>query len=215
MEFAWTYPLYLIAHQGGYASIVDPADESRQFLVTLTTEEKTLNFMERFGIMGAPRQLNNDREFAWLLESLQAPVTQVAFDPDPREEDVNAAWSTSVSSLVSDRLEIDYSPWSYPIYLLRLESGYSSIIGADAEGNEVVVLCVFTSGQYAEEYRDASGEEATLETLDDMTTTRERIEALQDEIAAVAIDPEVRNSERVASHCMGIETLLTKYLIRP
>ncbi|EAQ78204.1 hypothetical protein [Blastopirellula marina] len=214
MQYSWTYPIYLIAHNGGYASIVDPQDDSQQLLVAVTTEEKALEFMQDFAILGAPRQLNNDREFAWLLESLQAPVTLVCFDPDPREAAVNAAWSTTVQSLLSDRLEVDYSPWSYPVYLLRLESGFSSIVGADAEGAEVVVLCLFSNSQLAEEYLAASGDSGTVESIDDMASARELMESLEAEIAAVAVDPEVRDSERVASHCIGLETLLNKYLIR-
>lgn len=214
MQYSWTYPLYLIAHSGGYASIVDPSDDSQQLLVALTTEEKTLDFMQSFGILGAPRQLNNDREFAWLLESLRAPVTLVCFDPDPREEEVNAAWSTTIESLLQDRLEVDYSPWSYPVYLLRLESGFSSIKGADADANEMVVLCLFTNSQFAEEYLAASGDQGTVESIHSMAATRELMESLQGEIAAVAVDPEVRGQERIASHCIGLETLLSKYLIR-
>lgn len=214
MQYAWTYPLYLVAHSGGYASIVDPQDESRQYLVALTSEEKALEFMQQFGILGAPRQLHNDREFAWLLESLRAPVSQVCFDPDPLENDVNAAWESSVESLLSERLIIDYSPWNYPVYLLRQETGFSSIIGLDAEGNDVVVLCLFTNRQFAEEYLEASGDAGVVEAFETMPETRQLMESLQGEIAAVAVDPEVRQAERIASHCISVETLLNKYLIR-
>ncbi|MCC9606069.1 hypothetical protein LOC68_19735 [Blastopirellula sp. JC732] len=214
MSYTWKYPLYLVAHAGGYASIVDPQDESRQLLVALTSEEKALDFMQQFGILGAPRQLNNDREFAWLLESLRAPVTMVCFDPDPLENDVNAAWTATVETLLNDRLEVDYSPWNYPVFLLRQETGFSSIVGLDVEGNEVVVLCLFSNSQLADEYLIKTGDAGVIETLETMAQTREIMEMLREDIAAVAVDPEVRESERVASHCISVETLLNKYLIR-
>ncbi|TWT39031.1 hypothetical protein [Blastopirellula retiformator] len=214
MSYTWKYPLYVVAHSGGYASIVDPQDETRQLLVVLTSEEKALGFMQQFAILGAPRLLNNDREFAWLLESLQEPVTMVCFDPDPLEKDVNAAWATTVETLVNDYLDVDYSPWNYPVCLLRQETGYSSIAGKGAEGNSVVVLCLFTDSELADEYLIKTGEAGLVESLESMDATRAVIELLQDEIAAVAVDPEVRETGRVASNCISVDTLLSKYLIR-
>ena len=77
MSRYWEYPIYLIPHGGGFASMVDPntpPDCARtQMLVVYTESEFALQFMAEFGMEDTPRMLFNDREFSWLLQSLRAP----------------------------------------------------------------------------------------------------------------------------------------------
>lgn len=217
MDYQWQYPIFLIAHGGGYASIVDPADESevpRQFLAIHTSEPLSLAFMQRFGIVGQPRKLNNDREFRWLLKSLKFPVTEVAFDPDPVEMDLNAACVASVQSIAEEHLHVDNSPWNYPVYIVDHGTGYASISGEDEGGNSLQLLSLFTSMERAEAYLELAHQEGEIMCLPDVEQAREVVLALKDQISAVAIDPEVSGEAGHSQYCIAVEPLLDKYLIR-
>jgi len=217
MDYEWQYPIFLIAHGGGYASIVDPADDSetpRQFLAIHTSEPLSLAFMQRFGIVGQPRKLNNDREFRWLLKSLKFPVTEVAFDPDPVEMDLHAAWVASVNSIAEDHLHVDNSPWNYPVYIVDHGTGYASISGEDEGGNSMQLLSLFTTMEGAKGYLEHAHQEGEILCLPDVEQAREVVLALKDQIAAVAIDPEIAGGGGHSQYCIAVEPLLDKYLIR-
>ena len=139
MSRYWEYPLYLIPHGGGYASMVDPSaeadDEPTQMLVVYTESDIAVQFMSEFGMPDTPRMLFNDREFGWLLESLREPVREVAFDPSPLGDKIGARWQVAVRELLDDHLTADYSPWNYPVYAVAQETGFASIDGAGSEGH--------------------------------------------------------------------------------
>ncbi|MEX1042881.1 MAG: hypothetical protein WDZ51_19765 [Pirellulaceae bacterium] len=217
MDYQWQYPIYLIAHGGGYASIVDPGDESespRQFLAIHTSEPLSLAFMQRFGIVGQPRKLNNDREFRWLLKSLKFPVTEVAFDPDPVEMNLNAAWVASVESIAEQHLHVDNSPWNYPVYIVDHGTGYASISGEDEAGNSMQLLNLFTTMEGAQGYLEHAQQKGEILCLPDVEQAREVVLSLKDQISAVAIDPEMVAGGGHSQYCIAVEPLLDKYLIR-
>lgn len=216
MSRYWEYPIYLIPHGGGYASIVDPNAEAEptQMLVVYTESEVAVQFMSEFGMADTPRMLFNDREFSWLLQSLRAPVTDVAFDPSPLGDKVGARWQVAVSELLESHLTADYSPWNYPVYAIAQEKGFVSIDGARSDDEPLTVLGLFTREDKARGYLEAAdeaGELCTLASLDEMRTF---LTALRHQIAAVALDPIVEQDQRTAKHCFPLETLLNKYLVR-
>ncbi|PHR94738.1 MAG: hypothetical protein COA78_31705 [Blastopirellula sp.] len=216
MTIQWNYPIYLIAHSGGYASIVDPTSKSEpplQQLVVISEETLALQFMGDFGIMGAPRMLNNDREFGWLLQSLKPPVTSIAFDPNPVEKEINAAWACSIDTMLEKHLSMDNSPWNYPVYFINQDTGYSSILGQSADGKDVIVLNLFTTKEKANEFLKAADEPGDLEEYADMASLREFLDSMQKSGSAIAIDPEITETGRTAKNCLGIESLLAKYLV--
>lgn len=211
----WEYPLYLIAHGGGYTSIVDPKDTDDQpqhILTTHSTERTALEFMQQFGIIGEPRQLNDDREFRWFLKSLKLPVTKVAYDPQPVELDVNARWTLSIKTLLERHLVVDNSPWHYPVYLIDHGDGYGSTAGSDATGESITLLNLFTTEPAAQKYLESQQRPGSVITLHNMAHVREVLRCLEDTIAAVAIDP-VYEDGSSSQYCIGVETLLDKYLV--
>ncbi|MGY8768557.1 MAG: hypothetical protein ACKVH8_09040 [Pirellulales bacterium] len=216
MTIQWNYPIYLIAHSGGYASIVDPTSEIEpplQQLVVISEEKQALQFMGNFQILGAPKPLNNDREFGWLLQSLKPPVTSIAFDPNPVEKEINATWTCSIGTMLEQHLSMDNSPWNYPVYFINQDTGYSSILGQSAEGQDVIVLNLFTTKDKANEFLKAADEPGDLEEYADMSSLREFLEGMQKSGSAVAIDPEITEAGRTAKNCLGLESLLSKYLV--
>ncbi len=218
MSRYWEYPIYLIPHGGGYASMVDPnaeADaEPTQLLVVYTESEVAVRFMAEFGMADTPRMLFNDREFSWLLQSLRAPVTDVAFDPSPLGDKIDARWQVAVRELLDEHLSTDYSPWNYPVYAVAQESGFVSIDGAGSAGESLTVLGLFTSEDKAKSYLEAADESGELCTLTNLDEARIFLTALTEQIAAVALDPTVEQDQRTAKHCFPLETLLSKYLVR-
>ncbi len=218
MSRYWEYPIYLIPHGGGYASMVDPnaeADaEPTQLLVVYTESEVAVRFMAEFGMADTPRMLFNDREFSWLLQSLRAPVTDVAFDPSPLGDKIDARWQVAVRELLDEHLSTDYSPWNYPVYAVAQESGFVSIDGAGSAGESLTVLGLFTSEDKAKSYLEAADESGELCTLTNLDEARIFLTALTEQIAAVALDPIVEQDQRTAKHCFPLETLLSKYLVR-
>lgn len=212
----WEYPLYLIAHGGGYTSIVDPKDTDDQpqhILTTHSSEQVALSFMQQFAIIGEPRQLNNDREFRWFLKSLKLPVTQVAYDPEPIEFDINAKWTAKIKTLLEDFLIVDNSPWNYPVFVIKQADGYSSTVGNDEEGQPITLLNLFTDEEKAKKY--ATTEEGTGEvtTLHNMEHIRELLLGLRESVSAVAMDPVYEENESSSQYCIGVEALLDKYLV--
>ena len=212
----WEYPLYLIAHGGGYTSIVDPKDTDDQpqhILTTHSSEQVALSFMQQFAIIGEPRQLNNDREFRWFLKSLKLPVTKVAYDPEPVEFDINAKWTAKIKTLLEDFLIVDNSPWNYPVFVIKQEDGYSSTVGNDEEGQPITLLNLFTEEEKAKKYlttEDGSGE---VTTLHNMEHVREILLGLRESVSAVAMDPVYAENESSSQYCIGVEALLDKYLV--
>lgn len=212
----WEYPLYLIAHGGGYTSIVDPQDTDDQpqhILTTHSSEAVALNFMQQFAIIGEPRQLNNDREFRWFLKSLKLPVTKVAYDPDPVEFDVNAKWIAKIKTLLEDFLIVDNSPWNYPVYVIKQEDGYSSTVGNDEEGVPITLLNLFTDEEKAKKYSKTEEGAGELMTLHNMEHVREMLLGLRDTVSAVAMDPVYEENESSSQYCIGVEALLDRYLV--
>jgi hypothetical protein len=218
MSRYWEYPIYLIPHGGGYASMVDPnvdADvEPTQMLVVYTESEFAAQFMLEFGMEDTPRMLFNDREFSWLLQSLRAPVTDVAFDPSPLGDKIEARWQVAVRELLEAYLTADYSPWNYPVYAIAQGTGFVSIDAATSDGETLTVLGLFTSEDKASGYLEAAGESGELCILMNLDEARTFLTALTDLIGAIALDPTVENDQRAAKHCFPLDTLLNKYLVR-
>ncbi|MBA2114637.1 hypothetical protein [Bremerella alba] len=212
----WEYPLYLIAHGGGYASIVDPKDTDDQpqhILTTHSTEQVALNFMQQFAIIGEPRQLNNDREFRWFLKTLKLPVTQVAYDPEPVEFDINAAWIAKITTLLEEYLIVDNSPWNYPVFVIKQQDGYSSTVGNGEEGEPITLLNLFTDETKANKYAATDDGAGEVITLHNMEHVREILLGLRDSVSAVAMDPVYEENESSSQYCIGLEALLDKYLV--
>ena len=218
MSRYWEYPIYLIPHGGGYASMVDPKTEAEdkpsQMLVVYTESEVAIQFMAEFGLDDTPRMLFNDREFSWLLQSLRAPVSEVAFDPSPLGDKVDARWQVAVSELLAEYLTADYSPWNYPVYAVAQGAGFVSIDAAGSDGQPLTVLGLFTSEAKANSYLEAANEPGELCPLTNLDETRTFLTAMTDLIGAVALDPTVESDQRTAKHCFPLDTLLTKYLVR-
>lgn len=218
MSRYWEYPIYLIPHGGGYASMVDPhaeaGGEPTQMLVVYTQSDVAVQFMAEFGIPDTPRMLFNDREFGWLLQSLREPVTDVAFDPSPLGDKIDARWQVAVRELLEMHLTADYSPWNYPVYAIAQEAGFVSIDAAGSQGESLTVLGLFTSRDKAKGYLEAADESGELCTLTSLDEVRIFLMALTEQIAAVAVDPMVEQDQRTAKHCFPLEILLNKYLVR-
>jgi hypothetical protein len=214
----WRYPIYLIPHGSGFASIVDPdgGESPEQLLVVHTDEDQASTFMVEFGILGSPRSLANDREFSWLLRRLKHPVTRVAFDPRPELRQVNARLTLRVEEILEQHLRVDFSPWNYPVFVIAQEHGFASIEVAPAsvpDADSTTALSVFTDREKAHSYLEAAGETGTLCELTDLALTRRLLEFLADDVAAVALNPHVDQDRRLARHTFAIRTLLERYLV--
>jgi hypothetical protein len=158
MNITWNYPIYLIPHQAGYVSIAANDGSDDQMLVVYTCEESAASFMDDHGLSGAPRPLQNAREFGWLLDALRAPVTRVAFDPEVTDRRANPRWEIPVKQLRSEHLAADFSPWNYPVYIVAQDSGFACIRGRASDGRPLTAIAVFTSSERAQSYLQDAGE---------------------------------------------------------
>ncbi len=211
MNISWQYPLILIRHGGGYASVVVDAEESSvcdQSIVIFTGEAAAFEFMERTQLVGQLSELKNAREFQLLLQCLKPPVRHIVLDPCPVERELNAAWSGPIAQVI-DELVIDYSPWNYPAFVIALESGYASI---EAE-TSVVALVLFTSEQKADAYRNEASLPGEIMPVAKVTAARSLWCGLSDMARAVAIDPQIEEGVHSAKYCLSISTLLERYLV--
>lgn len=209
------YPLYLIPHGGGYASIVDPETEAFHLLVVYEQEQPAMDFMSRFGMEGEPRFLKNDREFAWLLLALRDPVTHVAFDPTIEQGVVETRWSVTVQKLLDDHLQADFSPWDYPCFVVALDAGFASIEGNASDGQPLTALALFTTKERAEAYMADASESGSVCELTSLDEARRFLEKLAPQVAGVALDPTVGEAGSTAKYCFELATVLEKYLVRP
>ena len=210
----WQYPIHLIQHGGGYASIIDPMDkdQSNQSLAVFCDEQQALGFMVACEIMGSPRQINNDREFGWLLTSLHAPVAGVVFDPSPIIDNP-PGWKVSVKDLLDNHLVSDNSPWNYPVYVVAQEQGFISIEEADNDGQPLTAIGFFTSVEYVETYLEAAAEAGATCPIDNVEEARSFLKKMVPQATAVAINPTAIDGQRTAKYCFAITTLLEKYLV--
>ncbi|MHB0960683.1 MAG: hypothetical protein ACYC0X_31885 [Pirellulaceae bacterium] len=214
MKFTWEYPIYLIPLDGGYVSVVEPqAPEPRaHHLAVFTDQQRAGAFMDHCQILGAPRALHNAREFGWLLQSLRHPVTRVAFDPQADSLTIECRWDVDVQELLERHLVPDYSPWNYPVFVIRQDHGYASIEGKTSQGSHWTAIAVFTSGTKAEAYLQFSGTSGTLQQLSDASQARSFLEEMAGGASAVALNPTVEGDTHAARHCFSIPTVLQKYL---
>lgn len=214
MAFEWEYPIAVIAHGGGYASVIESEERGgeRHSLIVVTETEASLELMQRLGILGAPRIIGNAREFRWLVQSLRKPVSHVAFDIDPVEDQPNPQWSVSIEELLRNHLIADFSPWNYPIYVVAVEHGFLCIASSTSDGRELTAVTVFRSKSLAAEYIEASqpGEICTIKNLQEAVRF---FSAVSEVVDAVALDPSIVDGQASAEHCFAIETLLDKYLV--
>lgn len=209
----WDYPVYLVPHAGGFASIVDPQAESAQLLVIYTQRDSAADFMRHHDLPGAPRPLRNPREFRWLLQALSGPVTQVAFDPQPAADGIDTRWSVGVQTLLEDHLQASLSPWNYPVCVIAQDAGFACIQGQSSDGRPLTAVALFTRPEKANAYLEASGESGTLCELTDVQGARRFLDSLALHVFAVAVDPVATAEGRSAKYCFDIATLLEKYLV--
>ncbi len=216
MSMSWEYPVFILPHGVGYVALVDRnlPDDPSQMLVVMTELARAEGLMVEFGLPGQPRALKNAREFRWLMESVRPPITQVAFDPRPTDDQVNARWQLPIAQFIEDHLEIDFSPWNYPVFVAAQESGFACIEGQSSDGGALSALCIFSNEAKADEYLQAADEWATLCELSSLDEAIRFLKGVGDQIEAVALDPVVDEGRRTAKHCFAMETLLEKYLVR-
>ena len=216
MERSWQYPLFLIRHETGYASIVDrtTGSETTQSLVACQHKEDAIAFIMRCGIVGVPRELRNDREFNALLRSLKPPVMNVVFDPCPHlGAEADHATQIGVGELLEQYLVVDYSPWNYPVFVVAQESGFVSIDGRDQRGQPIAAVGVFPDEQRVSSFLEAARQPGTPCPLATMQEARTFLTKVASQVVAVAWNPTVEDNRYVAEHCFTIETLLRKYLV--
>ena len=193
---------------------MNPDDTKKQMLVICSSKELAMGLVYQFELMSMLKELKNDREFVWLLRSIKKPVTQVAFDPQPQGEEVNAVEIVEIDELLSNRLSPDMSPWNYPVYVVAQEQGFVSIESPDETGEMIMLLCLFTEKRLAADYLDKSGSEGEFCAFHDVGEARTFFESLDRSLAAaVALDPEIDEGTHKAKYCFSIEVLLEKYLV--
>jgi hypothetical protein len=215
MIIDWQYPLYVIPLGGGYVSVVDSptADAPQQMLAVFTSLPVAESFVQVHQLDCAPKPLHNGREFGWLLQSLRAPVTQVAFDPEAGEQRVTSRWTVGVQQLLEHHLQVDSSPWNYPVFVVRQQEGYASIEGHADDGRSLRAVCLFTSSDKAQAYLQDTGLEATVQSLPDRQAARQLLEQMVPDVTAVALDAVVSEGKHSARYCFPIQVLLDKYLV--
>jgi len=214
VTLAWQYPLYLLPHDQGYASLVDANDrQPSQSLIVCTDAATAVALMASLDMLGTPRPLRNAREFRWLLHSLREPVNQVAFDPAPTSDAINARWRVAIAELLAEHLPSDNSPWNYPVFVIGQTHGFACIEGTPEDAPALRAIGVFTTAEHAETYLRQAAEQGDVLELPDLAAAATFLAALQDEVAAVAIDPRVVAGHHAAEHCLAIELLLSKYLV--
>lgn len=214
------YPLYLLHHGPGYVSLVDvasAADPQPQALALFGSYERAVEFVEQMAGFAGIRAIKNAREFQWLLTSLKEPVVEAVLDPAMDRPEIVGVWRRTVAELLEWGIEIDNSPWNYPVYLLKSiggQRGWSSIqVGAGSNWFSFIVM--FTSEKLAPAYlAEIEGEDGPLELVlvPDMWSLRERLVSLGPEIAGVAINPTVAAGVRKCENCLEIGRLLGHYL---
>jgi len=212
MSFTWNYPIYLIRHEGGYASVaVDGDDDEARFAVAVFTALSGAEaFMAAAQFQGEPQALGSDREFAQFLAALRPPFTEVAFDSAPEGPNVNAQWTAGVADLLEKHLPAANSPWDYPVYVLDEGKGHASIDGGGDE--KMVAVALFTDRDLAETYLRGAKIDASLHALDDPGELADLLRSLSATATAVALNPTVDGGQRHAKTCVPVATLLEKYL---
>ncbi len=215
MAWKLAYPLYLVPLEAGYVSVVEPGDAEPDivYLAIFTSEQAADEFIRDCGIESSPRALRNPREFAWLLQSLREPVKSVAFDPVADSSVVESPWKVTIADLLANHVAGDYSPWNYPVFVIRLMTGFVCVEGSTSEGKERRAVGLFTRRDKAEECLGNCGLDGTIVCLDDLQQVRGFLQSIPPDITAVAMDPVIEMGHQSAQYCFSIPTLLEKYLV--
>lgn len=209
------YPVYILPYGVGYVSVVDNSqcsDPPHQ-LVVCSELIQAQRLMQQYELAGDPRPIDNDREFAWLLESLREPVTMVTFDPELTDDTASSAWTVSVKALLTVHFEPNLSPWNYPIYVIAIDEGFAGVNGTNETAEQFVAIGVFTSSSEAEQFIGDSSQAGTPCQLNDLDEAVRFFDGIRDTIDAVTINPVIDDGIQMAKHCLAIDILLSKYLV--
>jgi uncharacterized protein (DUF952 family) len=226
------YPLYLLHHGPGYISLVDvtaATEPPPQALALFSSHDLAADFIEQMVGLAGIKALRSGRELQWLLASLQAPVVEAVLDPALDRPEIAGVWRRSVRELLEEHVEIDNSPWHYPVYLLRRpveaetgrraaaggELGWSSI-SAGGDSQRFLFVALFTDERLVTEYRVATeGEDGWPEVVEvgGRMELRGILAALGRQIAGVAVNPTVAAGVRKCENCLEIGRLLDHYLV--
>ncbi len=209
------YPLYLIPLEAGYVSVVEPesGDDQTYYLAVFTDQELAETFMKECGIDGDPKPLRNAREFAWLMQSLRAPISNLAFDPLAGAKSVEARWKVSVQEVLDKHIIADFSPWNYPVFLIEQSGGFACIEGQTSAGEQMRAIGLFTTEEKALQFLKDADETGMVRPLEDMSQTRAFLQSVSANANAMAIDLTVDGNQRRAEYCFSIKTILEKYLV--
>lgn len=223
------YPLFVLHHGPGYVSLVDASaggEPPPQALALFSSHGLAAEFVERMVGFAGIKTLRNGRELQWLLASLKYPVSDAVLDPAMDRPEIAGVWRRTIRELVEEHIEIDHSPWVYPIYLLRQTHGdvvskegggrlgWSSISAGEAS-NRFVFVAMFTDELAACEYRERTESEDGWSQVVEVTgrvALREILVGLGAEIAGVAVNPSVEAGVRKCGNCLEIGRLLDHYL---
>jgi uncharacterized protein (DUF952 family) len=214
------FPLYLLHHGPGYVSLVDvqsQSDPQPQSLALFGTYERAAEFVEQMAGFAGIKAIRNARELQWLLSSLKEPVVEAVLDPAIDRPEIVGTWRRTVRELLEWHIQIDRSPWNYPVYLLRstgTERGWS-LIRAGGGKHWFSFVAMFTSDTWAENYRRQVEDEDgphELVKAGSMQILRAILEELGSEIAGVAVNPEFEQGVRKCENCLEIGRLLGHYL---
>ena len=209
----WSYPLYLIRIGTGFASVVsDDAEKSICSVVVFTSMDRMERFLDKAQLTGEPRELSNDREFAYFAQGLKPPISHVAFDSNPEGKQVNPRWSVEIPTLLRDHLPHSASPWDYPVYAITERKGYSCIQGQSSGQETIQAICLFTEYARAADYQTCANLHGDITTLETPSELRKLLEQLKDDASAVAIDPTADGESRQAKVCVSVETVIQRYL---
>lgn len=211
MSFLLTYPVIVIRHGGGYASLASEMPDGAQLLaVAAFSNEQTLReFVVAARLEGEIEFLPTSEDFARFVRAMRPPAAAIAFDPEVTEEGIRTRGQVDVATLLRDFLPAMGITWNYPVYAIRMESGYACIAGETPQG-PMIALALFDEEDVATAYRAAAEVEGEIESILDAPALVTFLDALDDAINAVAFDPQVTEIGHMARWCVRRAMLIDK-----
>ncbi|MDO4584844.1 MAG: hypothetical protein Q4D62_12160 [Planctomycetia bacterium] len=214
-----SYPVFVVKIQGGYASISTPessAERPEYAILVFSTEALAEKFIRDAPLENAEVFfLKSERELAKVLVLQKPPFTHMAWDTTLADGRLTTT-CVAIPEMLLKHLPLARSPWDYPIWYLKdADENLVVITTQNKEGKPLSVLCLFTTRQRAEQYREKvpHSKSISVEAIASPHDLKAFLVALPDDFLGIGFNPEMReDNQPTSTYCLRKEKVLEKYL---
>jgi hypothetical protein len=212
MEINVDYPIHVIWRDGGYHCLEgeDVQGKPTMGLMIFSDAGKAEHYIQSRHFDASVKSFHNAFQFRRFLFGLNEPKPEIVCDAVKDERgNYEMAWCAEVGTLLDEVLPPVAFLWEYPLFVIRVGAGYSSIDGTKATGERVLLVAVFTDTDLAESYMQKAEVDGSIETIPNDPVFWAFVNNLLPPSNGVIFDPTTALAGSIGKVCIDKATLLS------